>query len=192
LLLIFVRCVSTVGGLTYKSIQKLQGLANIGTREFFKRRQRLHVRVLASSGIATGIIDDWIDREKPDHGGQPTSPPEQPPVVVAPTGSLEPGKTVGTYLRAVSEGGASLRWYDETGAELSGSATLDVRGLPDGQHTIRAVAVGGGALQASNSLLIEKDGDRVTFIRDFYPEKAEGPHVHPHPAPQGNQERKED
>jgi hypothetical protein len=160
--------------------------------EFFKRRARLHVRVLASSGIATGGIDEWVTPEKPNDNVPPTTPPEQPPVVVSPNGSLESGKSVGPYLRAVSEGGASLHWYDEAGAELSGSATLDVRSLPDGQHTVRAVAVGGGALQASHSLLIEKEGDRVTFIRDFKPVRPGEPHVHPHPAPADIQEPKED
>jgi hypothetical protein len=156
--------------------------------EFFKRRAKLHVRVLASSGIATSSIDAWVTPEKPNHDVPPTTPPEQRPVVVSPNGALKPGKSVGLYLRTVSEGGASLHWYDEAGAELSGSATLDLRGLPDGPHTVRAVAVGGGALQASHSLLIEKEGERVTFIRDFQPVRPGEPHVHPHPAPGDKQE----
>jgi hypothetical protein len=161
--------------------------------EFFRQRSRLHIRVLASSGIATGSIDEWITPEKPNGNGPPTVPSEQPPVVVvSPNGPLEPGKIVGPYLRAVSEGGASLRWYDDAGAELSGSATLDVRELPEGQHFVRAVAVGGGALQASHSLLIEKEGEQVTFVRDFKPKRPGEPHEHPHPAPGDNRQPNEE
>jgi hypothetical protein len=160
--------------------------------DLFKRAPSLHVRVLASSGIATGTIDEWLKRERPDGTVPSEVPSEQPPVVVSPSGTLEPGKIVGTYLRAVSQGGASVRWYDETGAELSGSATLDVRELADGQHTVRAVAVGGGALQASHSLLIEKSGERVTFIRDFKPKDPGEAHTHPHPTPEDNKEPKEE
>jgi hypothetical protein len=149
--------------------------------EFFRRRKQLHVRILASSGIATGGIDDRITPEKPPDNLPPATPPDQPPVVVSPNGPLEPGKIVGPYLRAVSEGAAWLRWYDESGAELSGSATLDLRGFPDGQHTIRAVSIGAGSLQSTYSLLLEKEGDRVTFLRDFKPAQAGEPHVHPHP-----------
>lgn len=150
---------------------------------FFKHRASVHVRVLASSGIATGVLDDWIKREKYDDKVPPSVPPEDPPVVVSANGALEPGKIVGSYLRAVSGGGTQVRWYDEAGAEISGSATLDLRGLPDGQHVVRAVTVGGGALQASHSLLIEKRGERSTFVRDFKPKRPGEPHVHPHPAP---------
>jgi hypothetical protein len=160
--------------------------------ELFKRRGRLHVRVLASSGIATGSIDEWITLEGPNDNAPPTTPHDQPPVVVSPQGSLEPGKSVGPYLRAVSEVEALVRWYDETGAELSGSATLDLRGLPDGQHTVRAVAVGGTAMQTTHSLLVEKSGDSITFIRDFAPTAPDEPHVHPHPAPDAEQESTED
>jgi len=148
-----------------------------------KRRPRLHVRVLASSGIATGSITDWITPEKLD-GDQPAAPPpDQPLVVVSPNGPLTPGRSVGPFLRASSEGGTSMRWYDETGAELSGSATLDVRALPDGQLTVRAVAVGGGQMHATYSLILEKEGDRIMFVRDFEPVQPGEPHVHPHPTP---------
>jgi hypothetical protein len=159
--------------------------------EIFKRRDSLHIRVLASSGIATGVIDQWIKPEWPDDKTPPTTPIDQPPVVISGTGSLEPNKSVGSYLRATSEGGAVLRWYDESGAELSGSATLNLRELPDGQHIVRAVAVGGDALQSSSSFLIEKEGERVTFVREFKRKEPGEPHVHPHHTPQDTQEPKE-
>jgi hypothetical protein len=76
-----------------------------------------------------------------------------------------------------------VRWYDEAGAELSGSPTLDIRGLPEGQHTLRAVSVGGETVQSSRVLLVEKTGDYTVFLRDFPERGALEPHVHPHPAP---------
>jgi hypothetical protein len=150
--------------------------------DVFKRRNQLHVRVLASSGIATGSIDDWIVLEKSPENTPPVPPPDQPPIVVSPYGLLEPGKEVGAYLRAVSEPGASARWYDDAGAELSGSPTLDLQVLQDGQHHVRAVSAGGGGLQSATSLFIEKEGDRVTLLRDFNAAPAGEQHVHPHPA----------
>lgn len=159
--------------------------------DFFKRRNQLHVRVLASSGIATGSIDDWLVLDKPADNTPPVTPPEQPPVVVSPFGLLEPGKDVGAYLRAMSEPGAHARWYDDAGAELSGSATLDVRSLPDGQHHLRAVSTGGGGLQSATSLFIEKEGDRVTFVRDFSAPPSTEPHVHPHPGSENKNITKE-
>jgi hypothetical protein len=159
--------------------------------DFFKRRNQLHVRVLASSGIATGSIDDWIALEKPAENTPPVTPPEQPPIVVSPYGLLAPGKEVGAYLRAVSEPGASARWYDDAGAELSGSPTLDVRLLPDGQHHVRAVTTGGGGLQSASSLFVEKEGHRVTLLRDFNTSTADDQHVHPHTASESKNITKE-
>ena len=149
--------------------------------DFIRRRKQLHIRILASSGVATGAFDEWIAIEPPADSPPSAPPKDQPPVIVSPQGPLGAGSIVGSYLRAVAQPGNPIRWYDEAGAELSGSATLDLRGLPDGQHTLRAVAVGGDALQASQSILIEKEGSRVTYIRDFNPEISTEPHVHPHP-----------
>jgi hypothetical protein len=151
-------------------------------RDFLKRQTRLHIRVLASSGIATGGIEDRIVLE-PDDTGPPAGPTDRPPVVVSPNGPLVAGLSVGAYLRAVARPGAMVRWYDEAGAELSGSPTLDIRGLPEGQHTLRAVSVGGETVQSSRVLLVEKTGDYTVFLRDFPERGALEPHVHPHPAP---------
>lgn len=159
---------------------------------FFQHRNRLNVRVLASSGIATGSIDDLITLEIPGETASRISQVDQPPVVVSPYGVLEAGADIGTYLRAVSHGGTQLRWYDENGVELSGSATLDLRDLPDGQHFIQAVAVGGEALQATHLLLVRKAGKHTTFMREFTPKQSDEPHIHPHPTPGENQENRED
>jgi hypothetical protein len=144
--------------------------------EFFKLHNPLHIRLLTSSGIATSSIDEWLTLESDTDQRTPT---DQPPIVVSPNGVLEPGKAIGSYLRAVSSG-MQLRWYDDAGAELSGSATLNLQGLSDGQHTVRAVAVGGNSMQTSYALLINKDGDLITFLQDLKPKHLSDVHLHPH------------
>ncbi|MCU0626677.1 MAG: hypothetical protein MUF21_09385 [Gemmatimonadaceae bacterium] len=146
------------------------------------RRQTLRVRVLASSGIATGLLEGEVNVTPPG-GNDPRTPTDEPPLVVGPRGALEPGGVIGSWLRARGDAAAQFRWYDEAGGELAGGATLDLRSLPDGPHVVRAVAVGGAALQASHSMLVEKTGDVVRLVRAFTPVRADEPHVHPHPVP---------
>lgn len=123
------------------------------------KRGGLRVRVIGSSGLASAMIEDRLPPPRRDEA------PPKPPVVVAGGGVVAAGGALGDWVRAVG-GGGKLAWYDADGAELSGSATLDLRQLADGRHTLRAVELGGRDLQSARSVLVEKSAAGVVLLRD--------------------------
>jgi hypothetical protein len=102
------------------------------------------IRVLATSGIATGMAECAQEEDKRDTG------PEGELVLATPEPQDEPVQ-VGSLLRvhAIDSGGRSLpqarvRWYDEAGRELTRGRDLDVGALGPGEHVVHAVATGTG------------------------------------------------
>jgi hypothetical protein len=112
-------------------------------RRLFQRERLIAVRVLASSGIATGI-GTWEGSLTPPAG------PRGGDVEVSLVGvetRKEGAHPIPNVLRAVAHGpdggtipGATLRWYDSRGAEIGRGRSLDLSLLPAGQHQITVVA----------------------------------------------------
>jgi hypothetical protein len=131
-------------------------------KRIFSGERRSMIRVLASAGIATGeaVWEGTIVQADQAPG---------PPATVALVGIEPPAAgaiAIGSVLRAslltgsgATVSGAGLRWYDGKGGEIARGRSLDLAGLPVGQHrvTARSLDRGGGA--AAGTWLVERCGD---------------------------------
>lgn len=130
-------------------------------KRLFGRQDRVAVRLLASSGIATGS-DLWEGDLQP-----PRVPTRQRGPVVLLRGI--DGKAKGAQslpsllsVMVADRYGAQIAapevlWVDGRGAEIGRGRSLDLRRLPPGQHVLRAVVLDTGAGGAVASWLIERD-----------------------------------
>jgi hypothetical protein len=155
------------------------------------RSRKLTVRVLASSGIATGHAE--IELAAGD------KPPPDVHLTLLGNGSLSEGPyeipAVPTVLATDGAGGqvsdVHLQWVDGRGGSLGRGRQVDLRQLPNGRHVIRVVVRGHGGRTAGKSWVVERNRDRFTLhaaVRDP-PRRPRGPvHEHPHPAPPPSKE----
>ena len=121
-----------------------------------KHRQRLlRVRVLASSGIATGVQDAEIEI-RGNHTASPT--PVVEVVDVGHHGHLGPVLTVSVrHEGAAAVPDAQVLWFTD-GAEIGRGRTFDLRSLPLGQHVLSAVVLDSGSGGTQAQLLVECGG----------------------------------
>lgn len=135
--------------------------------------QQIKVRVLASSGIATGSAADTVEFARP---AQPSGP------TIALVGATS--DNIPRILRAAvlhpQRATGTLAWFDENGAELSQGSMLDTGRLSEGENVVRAVASGMGLLE-ERSWLVTKKGDSVISIREIVSPSPDERHTHPHP-----------
>lgn len=118
------------------------------------------LRVLASSGIATGV-GEW-------QGDCTPEPPEregEPPVVVTLRGVPAGNACVDlpTFVQATvvrdrlrTAARADLRWYDDNGAEIGRGRSLDLRALKRGQTLVTAAVLDKGEGSGEGRWLIER------------------------------------
>jgi hypothetical protein len=122
--------------------------------------EKLGVRVLASSGIATGIAHTEVS----------IAPAEPPKVDIVPVGML--GTAEGTIrletptirIVLVTSSGrmipdADVRWFDDNGGSLGSGRHLPLAQLSEGQHTVRAVAYDHGYGVQTRRWTIERTED---------------------------------
>jgi hypothetical protein len=152
-----------------------------------RRVGKLPIRVLATSGIATGYAGTVLETD--DEG--------KPDVTVTMLG-LEPltekPRSMQPVVRAIAidAGGAEapggqITWFDSAGRTLSRGAEVDLRQLPDGQHLIRAVVRGHGGRLTGKSWAIERKGRQFLLhavVCDPPRPPPSPPHQHPHPTPE--------
>ena len=121
-----------------------------------KHRQRLlSVRVLASSGIATGAQHAEIEIRS---NGTASPTPAVEVVDVGHQGHLGPVLTVSVRQEgAAVVPNAQVLWF-ANGAEIGRGRTLDLRSLPLGQHVLSAVVLDSGYGGTQARLLIECGG----------------------------------
>ncbi len=96
---------------------------------------KLQVRVLATSGIATGYVEETITLDDHTPSGVSVMLVGHDPTVVVPQPLAR------AVLHAVAADAAgrqipndSIVWYDTGGTELGRGAYLDMRSLPHGQY----------------------------------------------------------
>jgi hypothetical protein len=118
-----------------------------------------HIRVLASSGIATGVgvwDGDLV---------QPPPPPGEPPVLIVLQGVPAGNQTVelpAVVRASVVRSGArtaarsDVRWYNERGAEIGRGRAFDLRVLPLGQSILTAAVLDRGEGNGEGRWLIER------------------------------------
>ncbi len=121
-----------------------------------RRRPELSIRVLATSGIATGVGTCTIQLRKTEIPGQD----------IVPLGEMVNGAGTPSILQVavIDEDGGSvpapdLAWYDDRGTEIGRGRSIDLNTLREGQHVVKAVALGRGREAAERSWLVERRAD---------------------------------
>lgn len=117
----------------------------------FGHRNTLPARVLATSGIATGVEE--VEVERPRAAPEPTVEIVKiTPPIAGPRASVEIGA-----IR--SDGGtipdADLLWFDDVGNEIGRGRRIDLSSYRPGEHLIRAVLRNTGFGQAERSLVVK-------------------------------------
>lgn len=132
-------------------------------KRLFGRQARVAVRVLATSGIATGMAV-W----EGDIYHAPLPPRRRGPILV-PQGMEAPGTEPGELppvlrVTAIDRHGAGIAapeivWFSGNGAEIARGRSLDLRLLPPGRQVVRAVLLDSGEGTAVAAFLIERGRD---------------------------------
>ena len=162
-------------------------------RRLFVDGPELRVRVLATSGIATGFVEASItlDSYSPDDArvtllgiDTSTGGPQTIPAILTAAAMDQLGRQYPS--------GRTL-WYDNRGAELARGNPLDLRQLGQGKHLVRAVIGGWGGRTVARSWLVERTLERFVLhseVSDPEPKRVVEQHQHPHPPPvPGEQDR---
>lgn len=144
-------------------------------KSLFRRQQAIALRVLASSGIATGQAL-WE--------GSIELPPRTPGDVVVGVAGL-PARpagavAVGPFLRATVDApsgaagaDAQVRWYDRRGVEIGRGRTLDLRALRPGFHTVTAAVLDTGNGYGASSWTVEHRRDGQFYVHFKQPTPAQ-------------------
>lgn len=128
-------------------------------KALFRRQRQVAVRVLASSGIATGqalwegVIEVAADDPRTGVGIGLAGIPARPAGQVAVQPLL---RAAVTGLSGETLANPQVRWYDRRGAELARGRTLDLRTLPPGFHGVTAVVLDTGAGSGSATWTVER------------------------------------
>jgi hypothetical protein len=172
-------------GLAPRSRQK----SHVIPRRLFTDGPTLRVRILASSGIATGMAEEDVeieDYESPEitlELVEVENREDEPDVIPAVVSVL-----------AVDAAGRELApdqitWYDGNGNQLAKGPQVDLRALPAGRAVVRAVARGHGRRTAAMGWVVER-GDKGFTLHAHMPDpprrRRETAHKHPHPKPSRN------
>ncbi len=150
------------------------------------RRSGARVRVLATSGIATGYAEVELTPKKPVQGTTSIS--------LAGYDGTTRGQRTGTQVMraaAVDEAGRQLKlaratWYAQDGAEIGQGPELDLRQLPIGANRVRVVMRTAGGEMLTKTWQIERDAQGHSVHsehNDPHPHHAKKPHQHPHAKP---------
>ena len=146
-------------------------------------RSMLKVRILGTSGIATGYAEEVITLDDHAPSGATVHLLGHDPHAAGPQRMARP------VLHAVAFGpngrqapSDSIIWYDSSGAELGRGSHLDVRSLPAGRRVVRAVFRQPSGRYQSKDWLIEHHAAAVTVHHESpQPKSGTRPeHRHPH------------
>lgn len=157
-------------------------------RRYFEYSSELRVRVLATSGIATGSVETAIVFDE--------TQPQRPLLQLALAGvatETKPALLPNVVQSLITDSlGRQLptdriTWYGNNGVELGRGSQLDLRILAPGRHSLRVVAQGLGGATVARTWLVERTRTGILIIGET-PEPevpVQEPHQHPHPTPSG-------
>lgn len=123
----------------------------------------VRIRVLATSGIATGSAECNLTRES----GSSSAPSRE---IVLPDlpdkGGPLPRILRGSIIDTLGRGhsGVHLAWFDDVGAEIGRGRTVDLDVLPEGEHAIRVVDLTGGAEAGQATFVVRREGNAFSFV----------------------------
>jgi hypothetical protein len=178
------------GGVRRGVAPRLQEKSLLVPRQLFASGPELHVRVYATSGIATGFADAVLELEGQHQPGGKLILVGGPSDATSDDGKPQRMPHVLTVSVTDSAGGQvpsdRIAWYDAQGGRITEGNQLDVRSLPMGKHVVRAVVRGLGTGTIGKSWLIERSAEGTLLhhvICDPPPKRSHEEHQHPHPAP---------
>jgi hypothetical protein len=133
-------------------------------RSVFGALREVAIRVLVTSGIATGVA------ECSGPCGAPPQPyaPEAPHIVLAGAGGERdelPATVRAAVVGPLAGAGGRLRWFAEGGGELARGRTLDLRALPVGQSLVSARVIGSADRVRGATWIVERTADDRFFLR---------------------------
>jgi hypothetical protein len=155
-------------------------------RRLFANQSSLEVRVLATTGISTGVAETVIKLKSPS-SANPTvtlmglDSPVRQPVVVSYVIHANVLDTAGRQLS-----GDDLIWFATSGQEIGRGPNLDLRQLGPGRHMVRVVTRSSETGTAARSWVIEEKAgvyQVVQEVRDPKIKPTGSEHRHPHPKP---------
>ena len=161
-------------------------------RRLFKNERELAIRIYATSGIATGYVEQVI-KLRGDAGKDGNINLSLGGVAAAPITGETGARAIPCVVSASATDSAGdqiadnhIAWYGDQGNELARGAQLDLRKLLYGRNIIRAVLTRYGGPAIGKSWQIERT--RTGFmlhnaICDPIPKGAPENHTHPHPTP---------
>ena len=123
----------------------------------FRKRKKLSIRVLATTGLATGMAEDILEIEQ--------SPDES--VHLSPsTGSNAVGtlKVVAFDNSGRSVSDADIIWHDDSGGEIGRGRSVNIHHLAAGQHVLRTTVINHGPGECEANWLVEKLADGTIKI----------------------------
>jgi hypothetical protein len=153
-------------------------------RALFGNGRLLDVRVLATSGIATGVAERTVSLDE--------TPAGEVNVALIGYEPTEAGKKLPHVLSAISTDSAGrqlpaewIHWYDAQGAELARGQELDLRAMPSGRQIVRAVVHDPSVRTIGQGWLVESGPDGVVVHHALRERSLLPPaeHIHPHPPP---------
>lgn len=143
-------------------------------------RASVPVRVLATSGIATGVGECTLE------GPDDVPPPCDVVVMTDPTVEVHLGVIT---VALVESGGRTVpdpevHWYNESGAEIGRGRTLDLGPLREGEQIVRAVVPDRGGGVSQKMLLVDRGADGTCLRCEEVPTvAAPGRDYHTHKGP---------
>lgn len=135
------------------------------------------IRVLATSGIATGVGTCTLAGLRFQVMNQE----------IVPMGTIGEGLVIPSNLQVavMTEDGRSvpdpdLAWYDDKGSEIGRGRSLDLRALQEGQHVVKAVVQGRGRESAERTWLVERRSDGSFILRAEFSKRQTRKRNHDH------------
>jgi hypothetical protein len=155
------------------------------------RRRSMQVRILASSGIATGMAECTLVRNDESSDDTPSTTVVTDDVDIVLTSELTTADNVVSttplmHVTVIEQTGRSLAdpevfWYDQSGAELGRGRAFDLRTLPEGQHVVRAVVPGQGSGVVERAWLVERSTEQGIVVLGTTTGRVREREVHEHP-----------
>jgi hypothetical protein len=129
----------------------------------FRGKPDVPIRVLATSGIATGMASCILSLPVLQSNTHEIIPMDAPGEG-APTSPILRVAVIDEAGRSVPD--PDLAWYDDEGSEIGRGRSLDLQSLGEGRHMVKAVELSRGPEAADRSWLVEWREDGTLAVSD--------------------------